>query len=296
MEEKAVSIIIVNYNTCKMTMECIDSVLFYTTGITYEIIVVDNASSDNSASTISQKYTQVKVLSSPKNLGFGGANNMGVKSARGKFLFFLNSDTLLLNNAVKEMYDFWKKNEQLRIGVLGGILVDKTRKEFESFSCFPTVVSEIGKYIGLKSYVNRYVARKKQELDNCSYAEVDYVSGADMFMEKSTFESINGFDTTFFMYFEESDMQKRLHRCGMKNYILTTPHILHYGGASQGQVSNKKRMMVHKSMMVFLRRYTNVFAFYLFKFVFILLECLKSLRGKYTYEESKEFLWMLCKA
>lgn len=296
MEERAVSIIIVNYNTCKMTMECIDSVLFYTTGITYEIIVVDNASSDNSASTISQKYTQVKVLSSPKNLGFGGANNMGVKSARGKFLFFLNSDTLLLNNAVKEMYDFWKKNEQLRIGVLGGILVDKTRKEFESFSCFPTVVSEIGKYIGLKSYVNRYVARKKQELDNCSYAEVDYVSGADMFMEKSTFESINGFDTTFFMYFEESDMQKRLHRCGMKNYILTTPHILHYGGASQGQVSNKKRMMVHKSMMVFLRRYTNVFAFYLFKFVFILLESLKSLRGKYTFEESREFLWMLCKA
>lgn len=297
MDQKDVSVIIVNYNTHKMTMECIESVLHYTTGINVEIIVVDNASSDNSAEIISQTFPQVIMLASEMNLGFGGANNLGAQVARGKYLFFLNSDTLLLNNAIKDMFDFWQSHSKLSIGVLGGILVDKSGKEFESFSCFPTIISELGKYIGVNSHFKKYAMRKKRELDNFSYAEVDYVCGADMFMEKSTFDHIEGFDTTFFMYFEETDMQKRLLCCGKKNYISSVPLILHYGGASHGKaISNKKRMMVHKSMMIFLRRYNNCAIFYAFKAIFMFLETVKSMRGKYTCRETKEFLCTLWKA
>ena len=100
-----VSIIIVTYNTCQMTGECIDSIIEHTRDVDYEIIVVDNASRDASKQTFSHD-SRLTYIYNEENIGFGRANNIGAREAKGDYLFLLNSDTLLTNNAVKHFKDY----------------------------------------------------------------------------------------------------------------------------------------------------------------------------------------------
>ena len=100
-----ISIIIVNYNTLHVLRPCLDSIIEQTIGIDYEIIVVDNGSTDGSIEALSAD-SRITLISTGENLGFGRANNKGLEQAKGEYIFFLNSDTLLKNNAVKMLYDF----------------------------------------------------------------------------------------------------------------------------------------------------------------------------------------------
>ena len=118
-----VSIIIINYNTCKMTCECIDSIVEKTHGISYEIILVDNASTDGSKEFF-EKDERIAYIYSERNGGFGYGNNLGMKVAKGKYFFLLNSDTLLVNNAVKEFFDYAEKDDKKRIDI-DSLLKDK---------------------------------------------------------------------------------------------------------------------------------------------------------------------------
>ena len=118
--EIAVSIIIVNYNTAELLNDCIDSVQSKTVNVDYEIIVVDNNSEKGSLDHLIEKYPTVNFIFSEENLGFGRANNLGATKARGKYLFLLNPDTLLVNNAIAILYDFMEVNPES--GVCGGNL------------------------------------------------------------------------------------------------------------------------------------------------------------------------------
>lgn len=118
-----VSIIIVNYNTCKLTSECINSIYEKVHSCKYEIIVVDNASVDNSAAAIKRKYPEVILITSRKNLGFGRANNLGAKYAKGEYLFLLNSDTVLNNDPFPYFIDFSEKHNK-KLGAIGTYLRD----------------------------------------------------------------------------------------------------------------------------------------------------------------------------
>ena len=129
-----VSIIIINYNTCQMTCECINSIIEKTQGLQYEIILVDNASTDGSKEFF-EKDERIKYIYSEKNGGFGYGNNLGMKVAKGKYFFLLNSDTLLINNAIKKFYDYAEKANQNRI--YGCYLEHKDGSYSTSFFYFP---------------------------------------------------------------------------------------------------------------------------------------------------------------
>ena len=123
-----VSIIIVNYNTLHVLKPCLDSIIEHTIGIDYEIIVVDNGSTDGSIEVLSQD-NRITLIQTGENLGFGKANNKGLEQAKGKYILFLNSDTLLRNNAIKIFYDF-AEQYQGKLGALGGILEDRHTDSF----------------------------------------------------------------------------------------------------------------------------------------------------------------------
>lgn len=101
-----ISIIIVNFNTAKMTGECIESIYKHIHGIDFEIILVDNNSTDNSVAYLKEKFPDMELISLKENIGFGRANNCGAKKAKGKYLFLLNSDTLLFDNALFSFFNF----------------------------------------------------------------------------------------------------------------------------------------------------------------------------------------------
>ncbi len=279
-----VSVIIVNYNTVKMTKECIDSIFQYTDNVEFEIIVVDNNSSDGSISTLRELYSNVKIIESKENIGFGRANNVGAKHACGKYLFLLNSDTLLKDNALKSFFDFFEiQKENIEIGVVGGILENVEGVQCESFDRFPSLVNEILKLLAVHKNSLKYVEGKLASHRSDNYFQVEYVCGADMFMEKSLFDAINGFDPRFFMYYEESDLQRRLTKLGKSNYILNNIHILHYGGGSEKkELSVRKRTIVSESCLTYMRKHQKKFNYIIFKGLFILLEIFKMIvRGKY---------------
>lgn len=239
-----VSVIIINYNTKELTKNCIDSIFEKTSNITFEVILVDNASTDGSLELFA-KDNRIIFIKSEKNLGFGRANNLGYQYAKGKYLFLLNSDTLLLNNAIYEFYAYMESHST-GIGCVGCELVDEIGASSYSFGTFPNIKFFIGKIlanyrIGLSCLYFPSCSSGKHPID------VDYSSGADMFIPRSVADLCGLFDQDFFMYFEEVEMQHRFHEKGFSSQVIDTPKIAHLFGGSgvkKGRKSSAKISMI----------------------------------------------------
>ena len=219
-----VSIILVNYNTRKLLTDSLESIYHLTSDVVFEVIVVDNASSDGSEEYVRKRYPDVIWINSGENLGFGRANNLGASRAKGKYLFFLNTDTLLLNNAVAEFLAYAETHEVANVGALGCWLLDADRKPNASYGFFPNAKSEI-KYL-----LGKYPLPTMQMTS--TERQVDYVIGADLFVSKKLFEHMGGFDPHIFMYYEETDLQYRMAQAGWKRVIIPSPQIIHLEGGS----------------------------------------------------------------
>lgn len=222
--EISVSVIIVNYNTRLLLEQCLRSIYAKTSGIGFEVIVVDNGSSDGSQAAIESKFKDLIWINSGGNIGFGRANNLGVSRAKGKYLFLLNSDTLLLNNAIKLFYDYMQGHSAESIGVVGCWLLDGRGGQNISSVYFPSPRSELAEF--LRSVFSRKKKHQGLELD------VDGVNGADMFIEASVFDRFSGFDPNIFMYYEETDLQFRMNAQGYISRLIDGPSIVHLDGGS----------------------------------------------------------------
>ena len=141
-----VSVIVVNYNTLELTKNTINSVIEKTRDLNYEIILVDNASTDGSVEFFEREYTdKVIFIKNSENLGFGRANNKGIEISKGKYVFLLNSDTLLINNAIKILFDFMEKNKDC--GICGGNLYDLEMNPMHSYKQrIPNLITLINYY------------------------------------------------------------------------------------------------------------------------------------------------------
>lgn len=280
-----ISIIIVNYNTKHLLLNCLNSIYEYTEDITFEVIVVDNASMDDSVAFVRKQFPNVKILESNSNLGFGKANNRGAEIAQGDYLFFLNSDTLLIENSVKKLYDFFNlKEREFNIGVLGCTLFDASMKISNSGGFFPKVNKYIANYA--YKFLEVIFKLKKDAYSDIIYdniTSVDMVSGADMFMKNKLFNLIGGFDERYFLYYEETDLQYRLSKLGFKNYITDSTKIIHLEGGSLSY-NNTKRIIIKSSQNLYFK--LNEKKFY-FKYVLfeILITPFLFFLSKYSFKE-----------
>lgn len=254
-----VSIIIVNYNTKEMTAKCIDSVFEKTKNVGFEVILVDNGSTDGSKELFEQD-SRITYVYTNENLGFGKANNLGYSYASGNFIFLLNSDTLLVNNAIFEMLQFMK-NASSSIGCCGGILLNQEMKRiFSYYKNFPTlwwIFQENLLFAVPKSrlFWNPYVRYQEQSFNDEFPLFVKHISGADLFIRRAVIEKCGMFDPEFFMYYEETEMQFRFEKNGFKSVIIDTPKIIHLCGASSTKGFNLKKMNMNlKSRFIYARK------------------------------------------
>jgi len=229
-----VSIIIVNYNTLQMTSECIDSLCRQTNGIDFEIILVDNGSTDGSRKHF-ESDSRITYIYNEENLGFGKANNLGYKHSHGKYIFLLNSDTLLLNNAIHEFFQFMEQASPT-VACCGCQLVDISNKPTHSAGRFPGIYDFSVRVMSFTFYELCRKINKEKEFERNS--KVDYVTGADLFIRREVVEKCGMFDPDFFMYFEETEMQNRFHKAGYDNMIILTPKIKHLVGGSYKRVGH----------------------------------------------------------
>ena len=228
-----VSICIVNWNTGNLLAGCVGSIVEMTTGLTYEIIVCDNDSTDTSILTLQQAYPDCRIIRE-KNNGFSHGNNVCAESSTGEYLLFLNPDTVILTNAVKGMLNFLRSNADY--GAVGCMLLNAD--ETIQYSCagdfsspfrqfnFLTGLSRLGRWLP-------FLASEDLEFwDHKNNANVNTLSGACILMPRRLFFAINGFDESFFMYSEDHDLCLRIHTAGKRIRYLADHKIVHFGGAS----------------------------------------------------------------
>lgn len=224
-----VSIIIVNYNTLKVTAECIESVFKMTSGISFEVILIDNASTDGSKEHFSAD-TRIRYIYSESNLGFGKANNEAIGLATGRNILFLNPDTLLLNNAVKILSDYLDCNE--RVGACGGNLYNAEMSPVISFERrFPSILSEVD-YL-FKGYLYKLLYGSDVKFNHSGKnIDVAYIVGADLMVRRTVLDEVGGFDPHFFMYYEEVELCRRIFKRNYRICNLPSAEIMHLEGMS----------------------------------------------------------------
>ena len=269
-----VSIIIVNYNTKQLLADCLKSIYEQTKNIDFEVIVSDNGSKDGSIEMLKQDFPQVILIENNANLGFGAANNRGLEVAKGKYIFYLNSDTILLNNAVKIFFDYWEENgEKGNLGALGCNLLDSegniTLSYGNSLGETDTVDNLIKKRLSTlcasyKVAIKYYIFRKKlntvistRPILNYTGC-VGYITGADLFLKN---DSNAIFDEKFFLYYEETDLQWRLSKKELNRVLISGPQIVHYEGGSEKKVKLEvvnlscfSAINLYKSSIYFLKK------------------------------------------
>ena len=228
-----ISVIIVNYNTSKLTLDCIASLREHTTGVSYEIIVVDNASPADAMLPQLKALDGITFVQSDENLGFGKANNLGLLHAKGEYIFFLNSDTILLNNALKLFLDYAEQNADKHVGAVGAMLQNRAGEEIHSYGHFPTFSEQCRKLIitPVQKLFRRNTGIVAEAVIG-SEATVDYVTGADLFVRRAVLDECGAFHPAFFMYYEETEMQHRFQQHGYSSHIIRGPRIIHLEGES----------------------------------------------------------------
>lgn len=229
MTRPTLSIIIINYNTPELVYQCLKSIKKYVK-TSYEVILVENGSKEEyriQKSEVSKIFTDTcnfQLLTLKTNVGFGGGNNFGAKQAKGEYLWFLNSDTKLVEDAPSLMINFLKIHPE--IGALLPILYhDDGSIQGNLYANFQTLGSIT---------IRRFNFTKRELFENNSkdFFYVDVVVGAAMMMKRKIFEKVGGFDQNIFMYLEDDDICKRIEQEGYKNAVLKSTKIIHLEGRS----------------------------------------------------------------
>lgn len=253
---KDLSIIIINYKTPDLTIRCIESV-YATTKCNFEIIVVDNASCDDSKDRIYSQFPQVVWIQNEENVGFGRANNIGVANARGSYLLLLNSDMVVTENAIDHCLVVVKNNAT--IGVLGCKLVN------EDGSLQNSVYHDVVSY---KSLMNQNVVFVKIFGEKSYRDKIVAIMGSFMIVSKELYKEIGGFDPDFFMYFEEIDMCRRIIEKGYSINYDDAVYAYHKHGASSP--NNKKRLrQVYASQMLMVFKHKGFFGYLLYNLLLV---------------------------
>jgi len=249
-----ISIIIVSYNTREMTLECIRSVFCETKDINYELIVLDNASSDDTVDAIKSEFgDKINLIASEKNLGFAAGNNFAATLAKSDLLLLLNPDTVVLDHAIDKLYGF--ANRYNHAGIWGGKTLFDDRS-LNPASCWSrqTIWSLFCQAIGLTSLFRNSSIFNPEGIggwDREGIRSVNIVSGCFFLIKKELWLTLGGFRKDFFMYGEEADLCLRAKNIGANPMVTSKAVIIHYGGASEKVRADKMiRLLRAKSLLI----------------------------------------------
>ena len=253
------SIITVNYNVKEFLQNLIHSIHKAAQNLTYEIIIVDNASSDGSVEFITEKFPEVNLIANDKNLGFGKANNQALKIAKGKYILLINPDAIVSEDTFTKMISFFESHPS--VGLAGcKILNPDGTLQLACRRSFPGPWTSFCKVTGLSNlFPNsrlfaRYNLTYKDE--NQSY-EVDAISGSFMMMKREVYEKTSGFDEDYFMYGEDLDLCYRIQQAGYKVYYVHETQIIHYKGESTRRSSLDETKFFYDAMHLFVKKHLS---------------------------------------
>jgi len=252
-----VSVIIVNYNVKYFLEQALSAVMKACNGLCTEVWVVDNASSDGSASMIKEKYPSVHLIESDENLGFSKANNLAIKKSNSQYVLLLNPDTIIEESTLKDCFTFMESHKDC--GAMGVKMLDGSGQFLpESKRALPTPRTAFFKMSGFarlfpkSEYFGKY---HLSYLDKEKTHEIDVLSGAFMFIRKEALDKSGLLDERFFMYGEDIDLSYRIKQNGYKNYYFPGTSIIHFKGESTKKNSLNYVKMFYNAMLLFYKKH-----------------------------------------
>ena len=253
--DKSVSIIIVNWNSREMLKDCLNSLYKTLTDITFEIIVVDNDSADQSIEMVEAEFPEVIVINSGGNLGYARANNMGIGRAKYDNLLILNPDTIVKRGTIKSMLEHLQSDQET--GLVGCRAVDLNGNVQElGLQWFPSPSKELLKLLFISENsiqkFKKYLPYQNPDISNY----VSAMFGMCLMIRKEVIEQVGSFDERFFMYAEDFDLCYRLRQKGWKLYYMSNVEIIHVGGGtSQNSFSAFPTLMMRESISQLMEKY-----------------------------------------
>lgn len=239
MNKALLSIIIVNYNGSAFLKNCISSIKKNIHSLYYEIIVVDNYSTDNSLKDIEGICNNLKIIKNKTNLGFAAANNIGVHQSEGEYILLLNNDTLLVDD-LKPAIDLLKIDQT--IGAIGIKMLDRKKLYRQSAGYFPSPL----RLLKLKSMLIHTNGFRNGNFDKSQKKiSVDWVEASFLLTRRELWEKLEGMDETFFMYAEDLDYCKRLNALKKKTVYLPILSYIHFGGFNVKRNRLLKKSLIH---------------------------------------------------
>lgn len=267
-----ISIIIVNYNTKALTLDCLRSIYASETTYRYEVIVVDNASHDGTVEAIRAQFAGVRCIENEANVGFSKANNLGINVALGQYILLLNSDTVIEPSTLQVMGDYMEGRPEVGASGCKLVLADGTLDK----ACkrgFPTPSASFYYAFGLSKLfpnVQRFNRYQLGYLDEDEEHEIDSLVGAFMLVRREAIEQVGLLDETFFMYGEDIDWCYRIKQAGWHIMYYPRTTVVHYKGASSRRKPFKIVYEFHRAMVVFHRKhYAKQYAGLVNSFVYL---------------------------
>ncbi|OIQ17272.1 MAG: glycosyl transferase family 2 [Flavobacterium sp. MedPE-SWcel] len=251
-----IAVILINYNSSKYTINCIKSVIEHTsTALNYQIIITDNCSQKEDYNILKKEcdtlnLKNLTLVRNTINTGFGGGNMIGIQHSNAKYYAFLNNDTLLKNDCLSILKSAIEKNPE--IGIAGAQAYNREDNFMVSLDHYASPAREIfGRSFLEKINTKRYPKRKRTYNEP---VKVNFIPGSFMFVKAEDFNKVGGFDTNIFLYYEETDLCKRLNHYNKYAYLIPDAEFLHYHGAStERSITIKKELKI--SLLYIMRKH-----------------------------------------
>ena len=260
------SIVILNYQTFELTKNTINSIFEYEYPFSYEVLLVDNASGDDSLSRLKDYFKDnVIFIESSKNNGFAAGNNQALKIAKGKYQLLLNSDTIVWENTLESIYYYMEKHTD--VGATGcRVLLENGDLDKACKRSFPNVKNSFFRlfHIPTKSKDDNY---NLDSLPDDGVYEIDCLTGAFMFIRKEALDEVGFLDETFFMYGEDIDLCFRIKQAGWKIVYYGKSKITHFKGASSKKQKSKLIYEFYRAMYVYYKKHHAHESFFITNFI-----------------------------
>ncbi|MBW2674472.1 MAG: glycosyltransferase family 2 protein [Deltaproteobacteria bacterium] len=231
-----ITTVIVNWNTRDLLRDCLESVYKTVRGMTVEVIVVDNASQDGSVAMVREAFPGVDIIENSENRGFSAANNQALRVMRGRYALLLNTDAVLTEGAVHELFAFMEDHDEAAMA--GGQLLNQDGSRQNSIANFPTLFSLLMNAPLLESlFPGRYPSKRYEHKGPLA---VESVIGACMLVRKGSMNEVGLLDEGYFFFFEETDWAFRMNEAGWKIYHVPSARIYHLQGRSIGRAARSR--------------------------------------------------------
>lgn len=299
--QKDLSIVIVSWNTKALLRKCLQSIYDETKKYSFEIVVVDNDSPDDSAAMVRGEFPDVKLVANKTNNGFAPANNQGLEIATGKNILFLNPDTVVLKGAIDKMMDYLLANKDKGVGCVVCKLLNDDMTLQKSVNNFFSLWSSFFENRFFADILKKFNTKKMfmSFWDHGDTREIDWAYGAVFLVSEECYKKVGMLDDRFYIYAEEMDYFMRIRKAGYKSVFLHDVEIIHFGKSSSRQRRAAMFIQNYKSLYLYIKKHYSGFTYYIYRtraFIFLFIWeliysikfILHKLAGKSTQEDSEQ--------